>query len=157
GPDEMSRDPDPAGPAERPEPGPPGKAPTSIKPGAGDVEVVVGWRGDGWSALQRTRRRRQVVQIVLVPVGPEAGSPLPAVIDLLPVTRQPATSGRRLSPKAADPNEVLSLIIPLPVARNPLDVPFRLLVRRDFVHRPGRRLRNDRRRAGLVVEWFRIG
>jgi hypothetical protein len=69
------------------------------------------------------------------------------LVGRLPITGHPASIRRDRSPDAADPDEILPLFVPEPVAGNPSDViTLRLELRRNLVHVHRRLLgRNDAR------------
>ena len=69
----------------------------------------------------------------------------------MPVARHPLTIGRRIAPDAADPEVIITRDVPAPVSRDPLDVlTGRLLIRRHFLDRLWRLLRDHRSRGRIV-------
>ena len=76
-------------------------------------------------------------------------------LGLRPVSGNPPLTGRNDSPDTADPVEILALIVPGPVAGNPLHVfTFRRVFRRDFLNRLGRPLRHDQSGRGIRIVLF---
>ena len=90
--------------------------------------------------------------------APEAGHPLPAVLDLLPVAADPAPADRGFPPKTAHPDVALRAVIPRPVTGDPNDiVAFGANVRRRLRNGGRRLLALHRGRDGLGFDRFRIG
>jgi hypothetical protein len=125
-------------------------------PRAGNPEVPFGWRFARRSDFKRFWRSGLVFDLFLIGGRPEAGRPLPTAGRFTPVSRNPATARRNVAPHAADPDEVLALIFPCPIAGNPFDLfALGLLCGRKLVDRVGWFLRNDQ--TGLRIERCWIG
>lgn len=134
----------PAGPIGIPKPRSPNVARIAVDPTPRGVEVVVGWLRRRHS-LERRRRRRQVLDVLLSRAFPESGRPLPlAVTGIAPCPGHPIAVRRRNTPETAHPEKVLFVIVPRPVTGNPLHVlTFGLFVRRQFLDRLWRLLRDQ--------------
>jgi len=86
------------------------------------------------------------LQLLLSGRSPQAGNPVPAALDLLPGTGHPLTTRRRGAPETAHPQIISLILIPGPVAGNPLHiVAVRFLIGRQFIDRLGRLLFDQRR------------
>ena len=154
----MRRHPDPVGAILNPDSRPPQVA-AAPDPATGNVEAGIGRLGDGRTNLDRSRRLWEILNLGLGLLSesllrrdrflPEARRPLPAALHLTPRTGHPDAARRRRSPETANPDVLRVLIVPVPVARHPLNVvPLRLLVGRQFLDGVGRLLGHDRRRGG---------
>src|SRR5262249_61842015 len=109
--------------------------------GPGDVRAGFVGGTDRGSCFHGGRRLRHLLKVLVVGAGPKNGRPLPAVYDLTPMSWRPAAAGRPLAPEATHPQEIISLGVPGPITRNPLDVvSFRFLIWRDLLQRRGRLL-----------------
>src|SRR5262249_48258369 len=140
----VGRQPDPIWVVSDPVPGPPEVTILLVDPAAGYVRAVIVRRGRGRAFVDRRRRRGYVGHLFLIDRGPVAGNPLPAVLQGLPVARDPLPIGRGDAPESAHPNEVLLPLVPAPIAGNPYHVfPFGFLIGRHFVNGLGRLLVND--------------
>jgi len=125
-------------------------------PTAGQPRAVRRWRGSRGTDLKRRRRLGQVVYFLHRGVGPVSGSPLIALRGLAPVPGDPLAAGRQGAPYPADPQEVVALVVPCPIARDPGNVvSFRLLIRRQFLDVGGRILWCHDARLGLESYRFR--
>jgi hypothetical protein len=86
---------------------------------------------------------------------PEARHPLKTVGHFGPVAGNPTLSGRNIAPNAADPNEIVSFVVPGPVAWHPNDViSLRLIFWGDFLDRFGGLLCDDQGCFGIVDNRF---
>src|SRR6185503_15181124 len=83
-------------------------------------------------------RHRVFLPVLSLRLRPETRCPLPILCRFLPVTRHPVLAGRRSPPGTADPEEVLALVVPGPVAANPIHIPLRFLLGRHLIERRGR-------------------
>src|SRR5437870_6869733 len=151
--------PDPARPVVAPEARPPGIARFPINPVPRNEAAGRRRRGHRGTRIDRVRRRRIICQLLLVALRPESGNPLPATIDRGPTPRYPLPARWRQPPEAAHPQEIVAIIIPGPVAWNPLNVSLGFLVgghliqkRRRLFGDDGSRLRGsaDRLRISLM-------
>src|SRR5262245_3521562 len=88
-PDIVRRHPDPVGAVSHPEPGPPQITCVAPDPATGGVNVILIRGGGGWAGVNGRRRIGHIIDFLIVIGGPEAGRPLPAALDLLPVARHP--------------------------------------------------------------------
>jgi len=149
--------PAPIGPEPYPVAGPQEESGFPVDPAARHISaVVIGGRG-GWSLIQSCRRRWQVLEFILYVGTPETSHPMPSAFNLLPGARHPATGGWNVAPETAHPEEVLSIAVPLPVARHPLDiVALGFTIGRRFLHRFRRRLCDQRRSLGLSLARLRV-
>src|SRR5262249_22068605 len=118
---------------------------------AGNVGAVVGRRGRRGAGIDTRGRGRQILDLVQIGVGPEAGGPLPTVLDLLPMAGHPLAVGRHGAPEAAHPDGILAVLVPLPVAWKPLNVvALGLLVGRQLINGRGRLAWHNGRWRGLA-------
>src|SRR5262249_2072193 len=136
GPDVTGWRPYPALAEGQPVPRPPDVALLLPDPAAGDVETAGIGSRSRWAALDGFGRRRDVRHLLLILRGPEAADPAPApVLRFFPEAGHPASAGRGLAPGPADPEELLLLCVPGPVARQPDDiVALRLLFGGQFLN-----------------------
>ena len=89
---------------------------------------------------------------------PKTGDPFPAAVHLQPVARHPISARRRVAPAAADPDEVIAVLVPRPVAGHPDDVcAGGFFGGRHFLNRRRRRLRHDERRLRVGGNRFGEG
>ncbi len=157
-PNVMSGNPDPVLAKSVPVAGPPGITVVLVAPIAADP-VVPGRRS--WAirtGLQAFRRIRQVLDFFGLDRRPESGDPLIASVHLGPVSGHPASPFRRRSPDAADIDEILTLLVPRPIAWDPGHILFgRLGFRRKFFDRLGRLLGHDGRGLRIQLDRFREG
>src|SRR5213075_2155684 len=72
--------------------------------------------------FRRGWRRAEILHLLLLGRGPETRHPLPASFRLAPVAGDPFALGRRYTPRATHPQEIVFLFVPIPVAGNPLHV-----------------------------------
>src|SRR5439155_16142692 len=90
--------------------------------------------------------------------APESRRPLPAARCLVPVAGYPLPAGRVVTPDAAHPEVVAALVVPRPIAGNPLNVVAgRLLIRRQLLDGSRRRFGYNRARLRPAVHRFREG
>ncbi len=137
-----------------PEAGAPGVSRFGPVPAAGRPDRI----GSEWVAdrpgLDAGGRGGQVLGVGWVHRHPDAGGPLPASIDLVPVAWYPVMPGRRQPPDPADPDvitAITAILIPAPVAGDPLDVvPLGLLVRGLLFDRLGRFCRHHGPGSGVI-------
>src|SRR5262249_43406213 len=104
-----------------------------VEAGSGNVKAVL-IRRRGRGSLVNDRGRLGDVLVVALAVGrPVTAYPAIAVRRLGPITHNPAAALRHVAPAPAHPNEILTVRVPLPVARHPLYVfPLRFFGRRFF-------------------------
>jgi hypothetical protein len=155
-PDIASCDPRPIRLVRMPESGPPTVVVGRQHPVARDPKIVLGRRGAGWTDLQRFWRGiLHVLQTRRVCRSPETRHPLIASRDLLPVSGDPSLIGWDAAPNTADPDVLVTLVIPEPIARNPDDiVSLRLHIRWDLVNRLGGLVRYHDTRFRLDIDFF---
>ena len=111
----------------------------------GPASTVRGWLG-------------QVFDLAQLGIGPVARSPLKALRGLAPITGYPLAARRQGSPDAADPKEIVPLVVPAPVTGNPRNVgPLRSLFRRHFFDGGWRRFRHNDARLGVKGHGLREG
>src|SRR5581483_521315 len=112
----------------------------------GNVKRVRRRRFAGRSGFRRRGRLGEVGdflgRFLLGRDRPETGHPLPALASLTPVARHPLLAWWRRTPGTTDPEEIVAILVPGPVAADPHDIAFRLLRRRHFLQRHGRLFRN---------------
>src|SRR4029453_2034470 len=132
-PDPAARAPYPIFAVGRPIAASPAIAGVVIVPCAGDVEVVVGRGGARWADFQAVGWGGPIFELTSRSADPKTGHSLPAAIDFGPVGRNPAHLRRRYAPQAADPDEILGLFVPFPVAVDP-DCSFGAIVGPDLVN-----------------------
>src|SRR5207247_9044298 len=89
----------------------------AVDPAAWLVDLIGGQLRDG--LLLQRRRRRQQLHLGPLRIDPVPGHPLPTAGNLLPAAGQPEFVRRRHPPAAADPDMLVLLLVPLPVAGNP--------------------------------------
>jgi len=139
--------------ADRPIAGTPGVAVLLPHPAAGDPEMLGRRRLAHRPEFQRFRRRLgDVLNFFLIGHHPGSRDPLILTVGFGPVARQPPLPRRDLAPHAADPDEVRAVVIPEPVAGQPLDVVASELLL-------GRNLGNQRRWLTIddhPLHWFLV-
>jgi hypothetical protein len=128
-------------------------------PAAGHPELIVRRLRAARTAFQTLRRSGQVADLFsrlpLFARPPEAADPLVTVVHLSPVARHPLAIGRWHSPHPADPDEIVAVLVPAPVAWDPDRILIlRLLVRRDLIDRVGRLPRNAHARLRIIGHDF---
>jgi hypothetical protein len=147
--------PDPVLASGTPITGPPTIATRVKYPAAGQPEMVIRRRLAIGSRFQALRWSRQIVQLFGGLARPETGNPLVTALGLHPVSGNPPLTGRNDSPDTANPVEIFAIIVPGPVAGNPLHVfTFRCVFRRDFLNRLGRPLRHNQSGRGSRIVLF---
>ena len=152
----MGGDPNPIRLHGRPETGAPGIAAILPHPTAGQPCLVGRRCGNVGTGFDGRRRLGQVCHLVRLGIGPVPGSPLKALRGLAPITGHPLAARRQIAPDAADPKEILPLVVPAPVAGDPRDVgPLQSLFRRQFFDGSRRRFRRHDARLGIVCHGFR--
>ncbi len=124
-------------------------------PMAARPEVIVRRRRACRAAFQRFGRGGQVVHLMLFQRRPESGHPLIPAGHFLKVTGNPAAADGRNPIHARNPNEILPLVVPRPIALEPDGVGIRLEVRRHLVDRLRRFVRDDQ--SGFRIEGYRRG
>jgi hypothetical protein len=124
-------------------------------PATGQPKMVIRRRLAIGSRVQALRRSRQIVQLFGGLARPETGNPLRTAFGFRPISGNPSLIRRNDSPDTANPIEILALIVPGPVAGNPLHIfTFRYVFRRDFLNRLGRPLRHDHSGRGIRIVLF---
>jgi hypothetical protein len=99
---------------------------------------------------------RQKIQFVRTVLGPHARNPAEASIGFIPISGHPAPTWWNPAPQTADPDKVLPLVVPAPVARYPTDVvTLRLDFRRHLVDRFRRLSRHNLRRLCTLLKRLR--
>jgi hypothetical protein len=113
--------------------------------------VVFRRRGRVGTRFKRFGRRfLDVFDLLHVGCGPKAAGPLPTIVNLGPITDHPPAALRDFAPNAADPDKVVALVVPLPVAGDPLDiVALGPLIGRELFDGLGRFLFDDYARLGV--------
>src|SRR5690349_16994721 len=118
--------------------GPVARAPdillVTIFPLTGNPDCIrIAWRGTG-ATLDRLWRLRKIdPPVVHLRRSPESRRVHPGSVLLHPFPRLPRSAGRNIAPEAANPEEVVFVLVPLPVSRDPFDVlTVRLRFRRKF-------------------------
>ncbi len=155
-PDIMRRHPDPTLAKSVPVAGPPGVSIVPVAPISADPVVLARWRRAVRAGFEAFRRIGQVLHFLHLDRRPEPGNPLIAPARRGPVTGYPAATLRGHSPDAADVNEILPLLVPRPITRNPDYILIhRLGFRRQFFDRFRGLFGNDRRRLRIHLDWFR--
>ena len=146
----MGRNPNPIRLRCRPVTGAPRIAALMPNPTPWDPGLVGRRRGNVGTRFDRRGRLGQVFDLAHLRIGPVSGSPLSIPPRLAPITGHPLATWRQRAPNAADPQEIVPLVIPAPVAGYPRDVlPFGSLIGRQF-------LDGGRRRFGNHDAWFGI-
>src|SRR5262249_50878222 len=133
-PDVIRGYPRPVVPRCRPVTGAPGVAAVVPDPCSGDPRLV--WRGslDTGALVDRLGWLGQVLDLIRLGVGPIAADPLVPVVRAIPIPRNPLAAGGQRAPHAAHPQEVIAIVIPGPVSRDPGHVGARrFLIRRNFL------------------------
>ncbi len=149
-PDVLIGNPDPVGHRRRPIAGPPLVIRRLPCPAAGNPEVISFRSLDVRSLFKRSRRFRQVGDLLGLVARPEARDPLESTRVFGPVARHPASIAWNIAPQPADPQKLLAVGIPAPVPRNPGDVlALRHLLGRNLVDRFGRLLVDHHSRLGI--------
>ena len=131
----MSGHPDPVLLIRMPIAGPPAIADVVPHPTSRHPKVTVVGRRRIRTRLQRFWRCEAVRQLILLVRNPQAGDPLPVAVRIRvhPIARNPTQPRRQLAPDAANPQEIVAIVVPGPVPWNPDDVvPFRFEVGSDF-------------------------
>jgi hypothetical protein len=128
-------------------------------PAAGHPELIVRRLRAAGAAFHTLWGRGQVTDLFgLLPLlagPPEAANPLVSVIRLGPIARHPLAIGRRHTPHPTDPDEIVAVLVPAPVAWDPDRILIlRLLVRRDLIDRVGRLARNAHARLRIIGHDF---
>src|SRR5262249_15466922 len=132
---------------------------TAADPGprSGNHDAVGRGLGHGWLRLERLGRRRQELHVGLFGERPIARRITAAAIDLGPGSGHPLPGRVRDAPNAAECDIVIAIIIPRPIARDPLDVlAGGLLVGWYFFDRIGRAFGHGAGSFGLEVDRFGI-
>src|SRR5689334_21367574 len=107
----MGRNPDPIGVSRYPETGTPHVAILSPDPNAPDPKFIVPGRFPRRPVFKAFRPSPLVLSLA-GDRAPESGHPLVAVVHLDPIAGNPGPIRRHRAPKAADPNEILGIIVP---------------------------------------------
>ena len=121
-PNVVRRDPVPIGPTFRPVTRAPRIALLAPNPAPWRPTVASRRRCNVWSLFHASRWCGQIGGFRRGDVSPVARSPLVALGGIPPVADDPLAAGRQCTPDPTDPEEVISLIVPRPVARDPCHV-----------------------------------
>ncbi len=151
----MRRHPHPAVVPRRPVARPPEIIVAFVFPATVDPEVIVrgGWAGR--ALFETLWGRGQVFYLLGLDGRPEPGHPLMPVVGLAPIAGDPALTRRKHAVNPGNPDIVLALVVPGPVARNPRGVFVGLDFRRHLRNRLGRRLGHDEPRLRIKRQRFR--
>ena len=104
------------------------------------------------SIVQTGRRLRQVTNFVRLLLGPESADPAMLAVFLVPITGNPLSARRHVTPNTTDPNEIGLSVVPSPIAWNPLDVvSLWFVLRCDFVDRLRGYVVDQRRRFNVCL------
>ena len=158
GPDMAGRHPGPVRAQQVPITGAPHVAGLRPHPVPRNPRVVHRRGGDVRTDIDAARRSRgKVGDLGGLAVRPVAGGPLVfPVAKVVPIARHPLAVRRQVPPDAADPEEIVPVVVPAPVARNPGHViPLGLLLGRELFDGFRRCDTNDQ--AGLRLEADRLG
>src|SRR5262245_19508478 len=129
----MGRHPDPVRVRDRPVARPPPESTFAPDPGARNPDLSFA-SVDLGAVLERLGRLRQGVHSLSCFRGPQSSHVLASTFSPSPLARHPLAVRRQRAPETAHPEEVLCVVIPGPVTRDPRNViPFRLLIRWDFI------------------------
>ena len=147
----IGRYPDPIFPDGSPIPGPPSVTVVAVAPVAWNPTMIARGGLDVRPDLHAAGRLGQVGNLRGFRVLPVTGRPLVLAIRIRPITWHPLPARRQIPPNSADPQKVVLLLIPRPVAGNPGDVvTFQLLLRRHLLDRGWRLDFHQNTRLGIV-------
>ena len=106
-----------------------------------------------WSLFHASRWCGQIGGFRRGNVSPVARSPLIALRGMPPVADDPLAAGRQCTPDPTDPEEIISLIVPRPITRNPCHVIANgALARRDLFNQGRRSCCHHDARNGVIAD-----